>query len=138
MHCDSRLKWIQLNRGKKERAQRAAVPIQRLVENMLAGAGVETAKRVALLATDIVDEEFRTHCRIGSGQRGAVIIYVDDPTLVCPMRLRWSEPLRERLVSVKAGHLAHGIVFRYGEAGFRVALGKNCARQRSRDLARAH
>ncbi len=138
MHCDSRLQWIQANRGKKERAQRAAVPIQRLVENMLAGTGVEAAKRVASVAADIVDEEFRTHCRIWSIQRGAVIVHVDDPTLVSPMRLRWLGPLRERLVSVKAGHLAHGIIFRYGEAGFRVALGQDSERQRSRDLTRAH
>ncbi len=137
MQSDPRLKWIQANRRKTERVQRASVPIQRLTESMLAGAGVEGAKRVALEAAAIVDDEFRAHCRIWSADRGALIVYVDDPALVWPMRLRWSGPLRERLVSVKAGHLAHGIVFRYGEAGFRVTTGRDCQRQGSRDLTRA-
>jgi hypothetical protein len=131
MQSDPRLKWIQENRRRTERVQRAAVPIQRLTQSMLAGAGAEGAKRVALAAADIVDDEFRAHCRIWSAEKGALIVHVDEPALVCPMRLRWSGPLREGLVSVKVGRLTHGIVFRYGEAGFRVTTGRDCERQRS-------
>lgn len=138
MHYDPRLKWIQANRRTKDRMQRAAVPIQRLTENMLTGAGIEAARQAALVIAGIVDDEFRVHCRIWSAERGALIVYVDNPALVCAMRLRWSRPLREGLANVKAGRLAGGIVFSYGEAGVRVAQGQDCEHKPGRDLAYAH
>ncbi len=138
MHCDPRLKWIQANRRTKDRMQRAFVPIQRLTENMLSGAGVEAARQAALVVADIVDDEFRVHCRLWSAGRGTLIVQVDNPALVCAMRLRWSGPLNEGLSTVKTGRLTGGIVFCYGEAGIRIPRGQDCERKQSRDMAHAH
>ncbi len=120
MSRDGRLKWIQANRTRRDRTRRVGEMIERLVEQA-AGTGAEEASRVAAIVADLVDDDFRQCCRLVFGEEGVVVINVDHPTLVQPMRQRWLVSLREAMVGRRTPTRIRRIVFAYGEVG--VMLG---------------
>lgn len=82
------------------------------------GLGADAARGVAVVLADYVDEEFQRHCRIVVRGR-TVVINVDAPTLVYPMRMRWLS----RLCEIMANSNRRGVdrvVFEFGTAGISV------------------
>ena len=116
MSDDSRLRWVWQNRKR--------VPRERLVGDLLAfkarelqSGEEELARGVASAIAGIVDQDFMRHCRIGSLSNGAIVVNVDEPALVCPMRLRWLDVLSGALRRSGPGRAIRSIVFRYDKAG---------------------
>jgi len=116
MSQDDRLKWIQANRTRRDRTLRVGDTIERLVD-LAAGSGAEEVSRVAAIVSDLVDDDFRRCCGLVFGEEGVVVINVDHPTLVQPMRLRWLVTLREALVGRRIPTPVRRVVFAYGEGG---------------------
>jgi hypothetical protein len=52
--------------------------------------GHEALAAVAATVGSIVDDEFRSHCRIGEAKDDCVVIHVDRAAYVMPLRVRWS------------------------------------------------
>ncbi len=99
MTVDHRLSWVQSNRKRAEHA----TPIGELVAKMAASMPARgDAEEAAAVIADLVDDEFRKHCRVAGQRNGPWVVNVDAPALVYPMRLRWSARLREALRQLDA------------------------------------
>ena len=107
---DGRLAWIQANRTKASRSRPVGGVIERLVGQL---AERTRGEQVALeSANEVVDGDFRTHCRLSSDHRGAVVVWVDDASLVYVMRRRWQSVLSAALRRPR-----NQVRFEYGTAG---------------------
>ncbi len=110
MSNDRRLEWIQANRTKASRSRPVGGVIERLVGQLAERAQGE---QVALEAVgEVVDDEFRAHCRVSSDHRGAVVVWVNDASLVYVMRRQWHSALSAALRCPR-----NGVRFEYGTAG---------------------
>ncbi len=112
----SRLEWAQRNRTRKRRAQPVGVWMGRLADRLTetAQAGVgEVARQLA----EIVDEEFRTHCRVVLTDRHRLRVCVDHVALVYPMRAKWLRCLGKTARERHWGGKVREIEFVYGTEG---------------------
>ena len=117
MDSTRQLRWIQRNRGKRDRVREAGTLIQELTER------TEAANDAASIATAIagaVDREFRTHCRIATTHSATLVIRVDKASLVYPMRLRWLSALSRGLSETRLGRRISRIIFQFGNAGVEI------------------
>lgn len=128
MSQDGRLKWIQANNTRRNRTRLVGGMIERLVKQA-AGAGAEEVSRVAAVVADLVDDDFRRCCRLVLGEEGVVVINVDHPALVQPIRQRWLVPLREALLGRRTPARVRRIVFAYGEVGVMLGGQESAHRQ---------
>ncbi|MGB2986961.1 MAG: DciA family protein [Phycisphaerae bacterium] len=90
------------------------------VEKLVARAGVQgdaAAQALASAITELVDDEFRSHCRVTVMDGRTLVINVDGPGLVYPMRMRWLAPLRRAQSASSWGHRVNKIVFEFGTTG---------------------
>ena len=130
MHGDTRLEWTQANRAKRSRTCRVAEPVEQLVRRIAADCDVSAARECAACLSGVVDEEFRRCCRIGASDGGTIVVAVDRPALVYPMRTQWLSLLQEALAVRSDGFSGRRIVFEHGNAGVRVPeVETNSARQ---------
>lgn len=120
MPRDRRLEWTQKNRARRDRVQSAGSALKRVVEDV-AVTGQAAAWEAAEAVAGLVDGEFAAHCRITVAGGRRVIVYVDDPVLVQPLRARWLLRLREALITNRGHGSAREIVFAYGREGIRIA-----------------
>ncbi len=114
MTLDRSLSWVQSNRRRAERATPVGQLVAKMAESMSARG---EAEEVAVVMTDLVDDEFRKHCRVAGQRNGPWVVNVDAPALVYPMRLRWSARLREALSQAGGRRLGRELLFAYGSAG---------------------
>ncbi len=114
MTLDRSLSWVQSNRRRAERATLVGQLVAKLAASMPARG---EAEEVAAVMADLVDGEFRKHCRVAGQRNGPWVVNVDAPALVYPMRLRWSARLREALSQAGGRRLARELLFVYGSAG---------------------
>lgn len=117
MEHDPRLEWIQANRTRKARVQPVSAAIQRITEQLLRGQDSRAAREVLMIVAGTVDEEFRRRCRVLVESRGTLVVTVDSPALVYPMRLRWAPALHDLLVGARCASPIRRIVFEHGTAG---------------------
>ena len=120
MRSDHQLERIQRNRAKTSRARTAGSLVKDLAEHAYhlgVGPAAEAAERLELL----VDDGFRSHCRIAEARGGRLLIHVDQAELVYPLRVRWQETLRRALPTLCPGRRIRRVVFEYGRAGLRLA-----------------
>ncbi len=120
MYHDGRLEWVQTNRSGKDRVRPIGTRVEQLVEEALRGTRSKLAEQLASAIACAVDDDFKAHCRLCTAQHGVLIVHVDNPVLVYPMRLRWWSVLRESLSRITDRCRIGGIVFRCGSAGVRV------------------
>ncbi len=120
MYHDGRLKWVQTNRSGKDRVRPIGTRVERLVEEVLRGTRNKLAEQLASVVACAVDDDFKLHCRLCMAEHGVLIVHVDNPVLVYPMRLRWWSVLRESLSRITGTCRIGRVVFRCGSAGVRV------------------
>jgi len=112
--------WVQRNRGRPQKAIRAGVAAERL-ENLLRKRNANVSDSVLRVLGELVDIEFRQHCRIGDICGGVLTIYVDRPELVYLMSIRWSLRLRERLLDACRMVFIDKVAFEVGHGGLALA-----------------
>lgn len=103
----------------KGRVQRVGTLIQRLVKETLVG-GFVPAQAVASAISAVVDEDFRSHCRVAVTDQRTLVINVDSAPLVYLMRLRWSSAVLEALSGLSGRWQINRIVFEFGTAGIHL------------------
>ncbi len=114
------LKWAQVNRTRWDRTRLVGASMTHLVGEAAitrVGAALEAASMVA----DLVDEEFRAHCRIVVTEARTLVINVDDSAQACTLRSRWLLPVREALRIRKSSKLSGEVVFAFGHEGIGFA-----------------
>ncbi len=116
MTTEGHLAWVQRNAQRPERIRAIGGPVKRLMDAIVADAGV-TAALVATIA-DVVDEEFKSHCRLSVSGRGDLYVQVDSAPLVSVMQRRWKVALTEALCKRPRKDRIQRILFDYGHAGF--------------------
>ncbi|MFQ5590601.1 MAG: DciA family protein [Phycisphaerae bacterium] len=118
MFSDGRLAWVQRNRVRRgcSRERRLGY-LAASVARGLHLAGDELAPTAASIIAEVVDEEFKAHCRLASVHNGRIVINVDQPALVYHMRMRWLELLTAAFSADKAARSIVRVVFEYGEGG---------------------
>lgn len=103
---------------RKDRMQRVGTSVGQLIEEAV-GRGADAAREIATVLAGCVNEEFQRHCRVVVRGR-TLVINVDAPTLVYPMRMRWLSKLCEVLSSSNRRAVIR-VVFEYGTAGIGLA-----------------
>jgi hypothetical protein len=111
------LQWVQRNRHREGRVLRAGTMIQGIARQMKAE---DEAVRVAGAVAELVDDEFRRHCRIAAVRSATVVVHVDHPSLVYSMQQQWLSPLSRALQGTDVGRRIRRIVFETGQDGVRV------------------
>ncbi len=114
MEPGRKLQWVQANRKRTDRLRTVATLAQDLAERI---DDDEELVRIAGMIADVVDADFRAHCRVARVSRGMVLIHVDEASLVAAVQMRWSGPLIRAL-----GRMSRGIAFAYGKAGVAIPL----------------
>lgn len=116
MQSNTQLGWIQKNRSKRIRVCRVSALIERIAQRIGAQGDAQAAEKITVLVNGIVDDAFRTHCRIALPDERTLLVSVDRPSLVYTMRAQWLHQLVEALSGVR-----RRIVFEYGSAGVKLA-----------------
>ena len=120
MHHDPRVEWIQANRTRKNPVQPVGAAVERVTAQLLQGRELQAAREAVMAIAAVVDEEFRRRCRVVVEERGTLVVNVDSPALVYPMRLRWTSVLRDVLARTRSASPIRRIVFEHGTAGMSV------------------
>ena len=111
------LQWVQRNRRRKGRVLHAGTMIQGIARQTKAE---DEPVRVARAVADVVDDEFRRHCRVAGVRSVTVVVHVDHPSLVYSMQQQWLSPLSRALQGTDVGRRISRIVFESGHDGVRV------------------
>jgi hypothetical protein len=120
MSDPNKLKWILRNRSRPERMTSARAAVSGLVEQLWSQT-VEPAEEAAAAIADVVDDEFRRHCRIRSWHSGVLMVQVDDRSMVPLMRLQWSSLIRREWPKLGLRKALRRITFEHGRAGVPLA-----------------
>ena len=115
MPADLQLGWIHQNRSRRTRERRAGDVLGSLAREVRP-ADAERLHAVISTVASLVDQAFMRHCRVATLSKTAMVVTVDEPALVCPMRLRWLT-LRKTLCVGRPGRGVRSIIFRYGTTG---------------------
>jgi hypothetical protein len=70
-------------------------------------------ERTASSLSDVVDDAFRSHCRVGAVRGDEVVVHVRPAEMVAAMRLRWSGVVASAL----ADRGVRRVVFVFGDGG---------------------
>lgn len=98
------LGWVQKNRApRRPRRTRFGGDLVREMIHDLDRAGGADQQKLAAAIGAVVDEPFRSCCRIGPVERGVLRIVVEDPSLTYAMRMQWQGRLAEMLRERKGG-----------------------------------
>jgi hypothetical protein len=116
MPADLQLGWVHQNRTRRTRERRAGDVLGSLAREVRP-AEAEHLRAVISTVASLVDQAFMRHCRLASLSKAAMVVNVDEPALVCPMRLRWLDALRKTLCMGRPGQGVRSIIFRYGTTG---------------------
>ncbi len=119
MSVDVRLGWVQRNRTRRTNEHRAGDILGALARRERLSAN-DAVLAVASTVARLVDREFMTHCRIASVSKGTMVVNVDAPALVYPMRMRWLDTLRTALCKRRTRTLVAAVVFQHGKTGVLV------------------
>lgn len=119
MDIYQRLDWVRRNRARTDRVQTIGAPVRQILSGVEASGFAASRESVDLLS-EIVDDEFRRHCRVAvMGRR--LLVNVDQESLVYPMRMRWHVPLNEVFGRQRRRSGIRDIIFDYGKRGIRLA-----------------
>lgn len=108
------LEWIQRNRGTRDYVRSIGTLSRQLTGRIEPG---DVVVEIAAGIAELVDEEFRCHCRVGAARGATVVIRVDEASLIYAMRLQWRARLGEALLARSTGRRVHRIVFEFGNRG---------------------
>ena len=118
---DNALYWVTRNRARRDSVRRAGEFVGWLSD------GVESEhgglRDAAQLIAGVVEGEFHDHCRVGAVQGNSVVIYVDEPGMIAPMRLRWSTNVLRALQAQKEFKAVRRVIFDHGRNGASVCRG---------------
>jgi hypothetical protein len=114
----SRLEWVQRNRTRRERTASIGAATGRFVRDLWTQT-VEPAQQAADALAEIVDEDFRRHCRVAEWARGQLAIQVDEPAMLVVIRLKWASRIKRELPGRLSRRL-NRVVFSQGRAGVPV------------------
>ena len=114
-----RLEWVHRNRTKKDRTRRIDDVVGRFVRGEVLRVVASPVEIAAALA-EVVDDEFRAHCRITVSGRRTVVVHVDSAGLVYVLRSRWRGAIDKRLKKIRPGGYAGRVVFTFGTSGVRI------------------
>ena len=118
---ETQLEWIQQNKRRTPRARSVGGLMARLAER-LSDKGRALLRDTATSLTEVVDDDFRNHCRLTLRADGRLTINVDHASLVYAMRAQWLPLLTRVFVTEKPGRCVRSITFSYGLDG--IAVGK--------------
>ena len=110
-----RLEWLMRNRAKPARMTPANAAITALVEKVWAN-DVEPAEEAASALAEVVDDEFRRHCRVAKWQAGWLRIEVDEFSMMPLLRHQWAGPIRAAWPALGLKALKR-ISFEHGRSG---------------------
>ena len=110
-----RLAIVQRNRTRSARIRGMDVLTDRIAKRVSV-VDADGSKRVAAAVAEVVDDQFRAHCRVASASSSRLVIHVDAHDLVYSMRVHWLYRLRDALTGIGGGRFAR-IEFRYGLDG---------------------
>ena len=86
MLTNRQLDWVRRNRAGKEAVQRAGMIVAR-VAGRLDQETLGVCREIGVALADLVDGDFRRHCRVAGLRGGTLVITVDHPARVASMRL---------------------------------------------------
>lgn len=115
------LYWVQRNRTRSDRTTAlgrvTSMWVARLCDDWAA------LRRPAEIIAAIVDDEFRSLCRLGrDSERNRMVILVRDAHRVYGMRQRWGTAIQTALSRARCGS-ADRLEFRFGEDGIEFSAG---------------
>jgi hypothetical protein len=116
----SRLEWVMRNKAPRTRTTSAAAAVDVLVEKVWSG-DVEPAEEASAALAEFVDDEFRSHCRVGKWQGGVLTIEVDEFAMVPLMRRTWLSRIRRAWPGLGMKQGLKRINFEQGRAGVPLA-----------------
>lgn len=113
---DERLLRVQRNRPERRSASLVGARMWRVVDRL--GDDAQSIAHLAASAiTEFVDDDFRTHCRLGSIGTSRLRVNVDHAGLVYSMRAKWLPTLKRVLVEEAGRSLVRTVEFGYGTDG---------------------
>ena len=119
MSTRRQLEQIQKNKMRGSRARSAGTMVKRLAKQLFEH-DFAASSGVALFLAGVVDDDFRTHGRVGQVRGGTLTINVDHPALVYSMRAQWLLPLARALRERAGQPRISRVVFEFGEAGVSI------------------
>lgn len=117
------LYWVQQNRARRERA----TAIGKLTSAWVARVCNDWAalRRPAEVIATIVDDEFRSLCRLArDSERGGIVILVRDAHRVYGTKQRWNAAIQAVLSRSRCAG-ADRLEFRFGEDGIELPAGSH-------------
>lgn len=135
MDANDKLKWVIKNRRTRRAPRRIGVAIERL-----AGELGDIGRSSAVLAGavgELVDANFRAHCRVTVLNDGQMVVYVDRSALVSDMRRRWQTTLNNGLAANRRGNGVSSVRFAYGTVGTPIASNEQHG-ERSDNRSKVH
>lgn len=91
--------------------------MEQVVQKSIMDSGMEAARTVAARVRDLVDDDFRAHCKVAVASNGTISIVVDHPGRVYAMRSRWLAPFSKVLSQSDRSLSGSRIRFEYGSHG---------------------
>lgn len=122
---EAQLEWIQRNHTRKPRARSVGGLVTRLVDG-LDNAARAAASSAAAAMSELVDDDFRAHCRLVIGKGNRLTVNVDHASLIYPMRSKWLSLLTRTLVTGRQVGGVRSVGFAYGRSG--VALNERASK----------
>lgn len=132
----AQLLWVQKNRGPRADRTHSAGKLVLEFARALGETQVEGLGRLAEVVAQIVDVQFREHCRVAEVREGVLRVCVDEPGLIPVLRMKWAESLPGELRKRRARPAVREVRFEHGGAGATIkpptlnAQSKNGTRSR--------
>jgi len=113
-----KLEWVNRNRRTRVRTS----PVAEVLRRVAAGwrSLDPAAVRKINDAFADVDPGFRAHCRWTLSTDGTMIVFVDEASMVGPMRTRWLTKLGPKLTQPRRDARIRKVEFRFGREGYQI------------------
>ncbi len=96
MDSRTQMEWVIRNRTRRVRTITIGKAVTEFAEN-LQTRDIEPLEKLAAALDQLVDDEFRTRCRVAGWSQGVLRICVDDPAQVSLMRIQWGSRIKREL-----------------------------------------
>lgn len=109
------MEWVQRNRTPRNRSMPAGAAVADFARKLWTQ-DIGPAEAAADALTDLVDEEFRRHCRVAALAKNVLTIQVHPAAMVEVMRRKWSTRIKRELPAMLSRGI-NRVAFQHGSAG---------------------
>ena len=109
------LEWVHRNHQPAERVESIGSLAVQLAQSQWGRMAMDDL--VVSEVAAYVDDAFRRHCSLQTINHGQLVVLVDHPSLVYPMRVRWQGRLGKRLVQTCRSAGIRSVFFKQGRGG---------------------